>query len=104
MGASDPIAQYSYLINALQRDHSSLAYIHIVEPRLVNSEKGHGDNDFQVPLGSSINFIRDIWKGPIISAGGYTPQGAMSVADKTGDLVAFGRYAFIRPIIYGSTY
>ena len=40
----------------------------------------------------SNDFIRDIWRPrPIISAGGYTRETALEVAETKGDLIAFGR-------------
>lgn len=40
----------------------------------------------------SNDFIRDIWRPrPLISAGGYTRETAIDVAEKKGDLIAFGR-------------
>ena len=39
MRMDDPIPQYSYIVNQLVAHHPSLAYIHVVEPRV----SGHVD-------------------------------------------------------------
>lgn len=40
----------------------------------------------------SNDFIRDIWAPrPIVSAGGYTRDIALEVAEEKGDIIAFGR-------------
>ncbi|KAL9537116.1 hypothetical protein MBANPS3_012063 [Mucor bainieri] len=43
--------------------------------------------------------FRQIWKGPFISAGGYTynTQSAFDVAEKTDNLIAFGRLFISNP-------
>ncbi|OCH85979.1 FMN-linked oxidoreductase [Obba rivulosa] len=89
MRMDDPIPQFSHLVEQLRERHPDLAYIHLVEPRAT------GDHDREVITGESNDFIREIWgPRPIISAGGFTRETAIELAEKTGDLVAFGR-AFI---------
>lgn len=106
MGMEDPIPQFSHLASQLANRHPSLAYIHVVEPRV------SGQDDCEMPVGEvrlaivlslspsllhllflqSNDFLREIWRPrPLISAGGYTPEIALETAEKKGDLIAFGR-------------
>lgn len=90
-GASDVEGQYTDLLASIQHEFPKLAYVHIVEPRI------NGSTNVSVPLGVSSDFIRGVWKGPLISAGGYTPEDAITSADRTGDLIAFGRSFISNP-------
>ena len=92
MRMKDPVPTFSHLISTVLTDHPELAYIHIVEPRADGAETRtspiavHENNDF------FRNIVREIGKGTkFISAGGYTRETAIDVADKKGDLIAFGR-------------
>ncbi|GAA5796789.1 hypothetical protein HPULCUR_002164 [Helicostylum pulchrum] len=83
------VETWSYLTSEIQKNHPQLAYLHFVEAR--------GDM-----MGESVNTVdtlapyRQIWKGPFITASGFSnaTQEAIDLAEKTGDLIAFGR-AFI---------
>jgi len=88
MGLPDPKPQFSYLVSQLR--NYNLAYLHVIEPGIA----GVADGD--APLGSSNDFLREIWceegKDRIfISAGGYTRQTAIERAEAKGSMVAFGR-------------
>ncbi|KAG5358532.1 NADPH dehydrogenase 1 [Yarrowia sp. B02] len=78
--------QYEYVVTQLQARFPDLAYIHVIEGRT------DGHQDLEVPSWMNNDWIQDIWKGPIIRAGGYTPESAVKEA-QTNDrtLVAFGR-------------
>lgn len=92
MGMRDPIPTFSYLVSRLTELHPTLAYIHVIEPRV----SGLGDRNVRV--GESNDFIRNIWSPrPLISAGGYTRELAIAAADKAGDLIAFGRHFIANP-------
>ncbi|KAK1232841.1 hypothetical protein PQX77_004007 [Marasmius sp. AFHP31] len=97
----DPVPMYSYLVKELKKAHPSLAYIHVVDPRVV------GVTDVE-PENRSNDFIREIWtKGPggneaedgrrLISAGGYDLKSGAELADTKGDLVAYGRLFISNP-------
>lgn len=91
MGMQNPIPQFSHIVASLRDSHPTLAYIHLVEPRV----DGWADRREGVPSGQSNDFIRQIWAPrPLITAGGYTLEMAVETAEKKGDLIAFGR-AFI---------
>jgi 2,4-dienoyl-CoA reductase-like NADH-dependent reductase (Old Yellow Enzyme family) len=88
MGMKDPIPQFSYMIKTAKERFPSLAYVHVVEPRIdeiVNPEDDkHPD--------ASNDALRAIWKPkPYIAAGGFTRQHALETADTHGNLIAFGR-------------
>ncbi|KAJ3551583.1 hypothetical protein NM688_g4619 [Phlebia brevispora] len=92
MRMEDPIPQFTHLVSELARQHPSMAYIHVVEPRV------HRFDDIEVPPGESNDFMRDIWfPRPLISAGGYKRENALDVAEEKGDLIAFGRYFISNP-------
>ncbi|KAI0354204.1 NADH:flavin oxidoreductase/NADH oxidase [Trametes cingulata] len=89
MRMPDPIPTFTYLVSRLATDHPNLAYLHVVEPGI------SGNIDGIVKPGESNEFIRTIWlPRPLVSAGGYTRERALEVAEETGQLIAFGR-AFI---------
>ncbi|KAG2235855.1 hypothetical protein BDF21DRAFT_111596 [Thamnidium elegans] len=83
-----PIETCSYLMTQLQKYYSKLAYVHFMDTR---SEKNIG-TDLAKPY-------RSIWKGPIISSGfsSCNVEHAIEYAEKTGDLIAFGRLFIANP-------
>jgi N-ethylmaleimide reductase len=88
---SDPIALFSYAISKLNQ--FKLAYLHLIEPRIKGSYEVEGD---QTPV-ASVRF-REIFKGTIISAGGFKPDTAEAIIENgDADLVAFGRYFISNP-------
>ncbi|KAL0572971.1 hypothetical protein V5O48_008985 [Marasmius crinis-equi] len=97
-GDRDPIPTYSHLVQELKRSHPTLAYIHVVDPRV----DGLTELD-ESSIGKRSNqFIRDIWTEGnsgrrLISAGGYGLKTATELADTKGDLVAFGRSFISNP-------
>ncbi|ORY90509.1 hypothetical protein BCR43DRAFT_499417 [Syncephalastrum racemosum] len=90
-----PYATWAYLTEQLQMKHPKLAYLHFIEPRDDMMPK----TDVEARLQLSLDPFRAIWKGPFISAGGYTtdPKLAKEVADQTGNLIAFGRTYVANP-------
>ncbi|KAL4247445.1 Aldolase-type TIM barrel [Abortiporus biennis] len=91
MGMEDPYPTYSYLVQQLAERFPDLAYIHAVDPR-ESSDTPDGLN------GKSLDTFRNIWSPrPFISAGSYTPELALEVANNKGDLIAFGRNFLANP-------
>ncbi|KAI9318001.1 hypothetical protein BX666DRAFT_1933769 [Dichotomocladium elegans] len=90
-----PYETWGYMIDRLQKRHPNLAYIHMIEPRDDFSRTTKNDTV------NSLDPFRAIWKGPFISAGGYTthPDLAAKVADETGNLIAIGRAFIANPDI-----
>lgn len=88
---SDPENTYGYVASRLNR--SSLAYLHIIEPRVRGSEDvGKNSKVTATP------FMRNIYIGKIIAAGGFDPESAESiVASRVADMVAFGRHFISNP-------
>ncbi|KAJ7439956.1 NADH:flavin oxidoreductase/NADH oxidase [Mycena latifolia] len=81
-----PKPTYAHLVTQLRERYPDFAYLHIVEPR------ADGAETVEVKEGYSNDFIREIWGDrPLISAGGYTRETALAVAEEKGDLVAFAR-------------
>jgi NADPH2 dehydrogenase len=92
MREKDPIPTFSYLIQQLHDRFPSLAYLHLVEPRIKgdNDAKAKGADDSQ---GDSNDFACTIWgERPLIVAGGFNPKTATDKVEKDGGLVAFGRW------------
>lgn len=93
MGMQDPIPQFSDLISRLQT--LGIAFIHAIEPRI----KGDTAISPKSPS-ASLDFIYDIWTGPIIIAGGYSPELAKELVEAHPDkdiVIAFGRHFLSNP-------
>ena len=91
MSDSDPKSLFTYVAKHLNR--FGLAYLHIIEPRVrgnVVVEQGQG------PVAAE--YLRSVFNGKIIAAGGFEPDTGESVVAKgDADLVAFGRYFVSNP-------
>jgi N-ethylmaleimide reductase len=91
MSDSDPEATFGYVAQALNR--FGLAYLHIIEPRIVGAE---APVEGKAPVAAAQ--IRKIFTGPIIVAGGFERQGAQEIVERgDADLVAFGRHFSSNP-------
>jgi len=94
MKMSDPIPQYTHFITSLSVSHPNLAYLHVVEPQ---SRRGLADTT----MNESNDFIRHIWAPrPLIVAGGFTRESALTRSDESGDLIAFGKPFISNPDIH----
>ncbi len=112
MKDENPMPNFEQLIKSFLKQHPKLAYVHVVE--------GRGGAVMAVPEGTAnsheedLEPLRDIlkkhaeehFKGEdfdssaapkFISAGGFLPDGAKELSDRTGDLVAFGRQFIANP-------
>ncbi|MDP9568376.1 UNVERIFIED_ORG: N-ethylmaleimide reductase [Kosakonia oryzae] len=93
MHDSDPAATFHYLAEKL--NDAALAYLHIIEPRIVGPE----DRDsgyYAEPVAS--HQLRAFYHGTIIAAGGFKPEAAeQMLASKDADLIAFGRLFTANP-------
>jgi hypothetical protein len=101
----DPIPTFSHLISTLLGAHPELAYIHAVDARI---DGGHDRTDY-IPPNESNDFIRDIirqkGKGTkLISAGGYTRELGIEVADAKGDLIGYARPFLANVGVYSFTW
>lgn len=82
----DPKPTFAHFVSTIKQRYPELSYLHAIEPRVA------GDEDGESSEAESNDFLREIWKPkPFISAGNYSRESAMKTADKTGDLIAFGR-------------
>lgn len=90
----DPEPTFSYLVTQLRSLYPKFAYLHVVEPRVA------AGYDREAPVNESNDFIRAIWNTPesesnnsmYIAAGRFSLEDAKETSQKTGQLVAFGRY------------
>ncbi|OCH92314.1 FMN-linked oxidoreductase [Obba rivulosa] len=92
MRMADPIPTFKHFVTCLKESYQEFAYVHLVEPRI----SGSAERDMMA--GESNDFIREVWlPRPLITAGGYTRELALQTAEKTGELIAFGRYFISNP-------
>jgi N-ethylmaleimide reductase len=92
-GEAEPMPLYKYAIEQL--NPLGLAYLHFIEPR--SSGAGRAEVNWQgVP--SAMVLYRPIWKGVLITAGGFTGETAeAAIADGHADAIAFGRIFISNP-------
>ncbi|KAG1444171.1 hypothetical protein G6F56_010408 [Rhizopus delemar] len=92
MADANPEETWGYMASELQKRFPQLAYIHFVEPRssLFSGEGNTVD---------SLGYYRSLWKGPFISAGGFSNarEHAIKVAEDTNNLIAIGRDFIANP-------
>lgn len=94
MRMQDPIPQFTDVIKKANK--LNLAYLHLIESQV--SEPG----DVQYSDGNDkLDFAYELWDGALLVAGGYTPQGAKELVDKTyphkNIVVIFGRWFISNP-------
>jgi len=91
MSDSNPHATFGYVAGRL--NEYDLAYVHVIEPRIrgiVEKETTSAD--------VTSKDIRQIYKGTIVAAGGFTGESAEQIViDGHADLVAFGRMFISNP-------
>jgi N-ethylmaleimide reductase len=92
-GEADPMPLYTHAIQSL--NPLGLAYLHFIEPR--SSGAGRAEVNHQnVP--SAMVLFRPVWKGVLISAGGFTGESAeAAIAAGHTDAIAFGRIFISNP-------
>ncbi|KAK4465797.1 hypothetical protein QBC42DRAFT_108118 [Cladorrhinum samala] len=98
MRMADPVPQFTDVIRKIGEKHQ-LAYIHLVQTRIAgNKTESKPDEEVEE---ESLHFVLDVWKGPLLIAGGLTPESAKHLVDeeyKGRDVVAvFGRYFISTP-------
>ncbi|ORY86242.1 hypothetical protein BCR37DRAFT_376799 [Protomyces lactucae-debilis] len=85
------IPQFTHLIQNLPKD---LAYLHMTESR-VQGIFDKADDDAE-----KLNFALDLWKGPVVIAGGFRPESAIQVAEQDDrTMIAFGRLWIRNPLL-----
>ncbi|GAA5810972.1 hypothetical protein MFLAVUS_004401 [Mucor flavus] len=85
-----PVETWGYITSQIQEKYPELAYLHFIEAR------SDFYSDSRVNTVDTLAPYREIWKGPFITAGGFSTalEHAVTLAENTGNLIAFGR-AFI---------
>ena len=90
---SDTVPHFSTVISELGK--RGLAYLHLIEPRA--SSAGIAD-DASVDSADNASLFRHLFDGPVITAGGYTPDmGVAAIQAGLADAVAFGRMFIANP-------
>jgi N-ethylmaleimide reductase len=92
-GEPDPMPLYTDVVERL--NPLGLAYLHFIEPR--SSGAGRAEVNWEnVP--SAMVLFRPIWKGVLITAGGFTGGAAdAAIRDGHADAIAFGRIFISNP-------
>jgi N-ethylmaleimide reductase len=92
-GEADPMPLYTHVVQSL--NPLGLAYLHFIEPR--SSGAGRAEVNHQnVP--SAMVLFRPIWKGVLMTAGGFTGETAdAAIAAGHADAIAFGRIFISNP-------
>ncbi|KAI8364863.1 hypothetical protein EDC96DRAFT_510625 [Choanephora cucurbitarum] len=90
MADENPTETWGHALTQLQKKHPNLSYVHVTEPR----SSWLTDNNTERT--DSLDSFRKIWQGTFITASGFSnkKEQAFEIAEKTGNLCAFGR-AFI---------
>ncbi|KAJ7678441.1 hypothetical protein B0H14DRAFT_2423333 [Mycena olivaceomarginata] len=91
---TDPVPTYGHIVSELKRLHPTLAYIHIIEPRIST------DSSIDASprnAGQSNYFIRDIWGDrSLINGGWFTRESGVNLAeDHKNPLVAYERHFIV---------
>jgi NADPH2 dehydrogenase len=90
-GHGRPVPTYGHIVSELKRLHPTLAYIHVIEPRI--SADSSIDASRQ-NTGQSNDFIHDIWGDrPLISGG--CESGINLGEDHKKALVAYERHSIV---------
>ncbi|KAF7289749.1 putative inactive dehydrogenase EasA [Mycena indigotica] len=93
MYMEDPRPVHIYAVSQLRNRFPNLAYLHAIEPRADGAETAK-----VVRAGASNDFLREIWgEKPFITAGGWTRETALAVAEEKGGLVSFARSFIANP-------
>ena len=91
MHDSNPEETFGYVAKAMNR--FDLAYLHIVEPRIIGSEAIEAGRP---PVASAA--LRKLFHGTILAAGGFEKEDAELIVEKgDADLVVFGRHFISNP-------
>ncbi|KZP21341.1 FMN-linked oxidoreductase [Athelia psychrophila] len=95
MGMTNPGPQFTHLISTIRDLYPDFAYLHILEARV----DGVVDREtVSVNLLKERDALHALWAPrPLITAGGYDRELGLDVAQKTGQLVAYGRLFISNP-------
>jgi N-ethylmaleimide reductase len=92
-GEPDPMPLYTHAIEQL--NPLGLAYLHFIEPR--SSGTGRAEVNWEGKPSAMVLF-RPIWKGVLITAGGFSGETAdAAIRDGFADMIAFGRIFISNP-------
>ncbi|KAH8162800.1 hypothetical protein CIB48_g5438 [Xylaria polymorpha] len=95
MKMDDPVPQFSDLITKISG--LGIAYLHLIEARIT----GIADAGSAPGPSETLAFAYDLWKGPLLVSGGFTPESARRLVDNDRPdkeiIVMFGRRFISRP-------
>ncbi|KAJ4391816.1 hypothetical protein N0V93_005436 [Gnomoniopsis smithogilvyi] len=91
MKMADPKPQFAYLVTELNK--LNIAFVHLVESRVAGN--------VDIEEGEKLDFLVDIWSGPLLLAGGFRPDSAVKTVDEEypnkNVVIVFGRYFISNP-------
>jgi N-ethylmaleimide reductase len=94
MHDSDPVALFTAVAKKLS--HYSLAYLHVVEPRIRGKALLEGDSLESGLLAAEM--IRPAYRGNLVANGGFTPESAADfINEGHADAVSFGKLFISNP-------
>jgi N-ethylmaleimide reductase len=94
MQDSDPIALFTAVAKELSDD--SLAYLHVVEPRIRGKALLEGDSLESGLL--AVEMIRPAYRGNLVANGGFTPESAADlIAEDHANAISFGKLFISNP-------
>ncbi|KAI0296960.1 putative NADPH2 dehydrogenase chain OYE2 [Multifurca ochricompacta] len=95
MGMKNPLPTFTTFVERIRDAHPSLAYIHVIEPRMNVYFQENLSNDNEHDTNA---LIRKAWGDrPYIAAGGLDRGDAIEIVKNEGGLVAFGRHFLANP-------
>ena len=93
MSDSDTQGLFTYVVTEISK--MNLAFLHLIEPR---STMAGGTDKVMDNMPSTAGLFGKLFKGKVISAGGYTRENAIeTVENNIADAVAFGRFFISNP-------
>ncbi|KAI0661290.1 NADH:flavin oxidoreductase/NADH oxidase [Cubamyces menziesii] len=86
----DPKPTFTYLVNQFKEKYPNLAFLHVVAP---GAPGNRGPED-----PSEADFIYDLWAPrPVIVTGGFDRESGLRVAERTGQIIGYGRAFLANP-------
>ncbi|EXJ91321.1 hypothetical protein A1O1_04433 [Capronia coronata CBS 617.96] len=99
MKMDDPIPQFTDAITRAR--HAGIAYLHLIESRIAGAADYYRADGQGQGHEERLDFAYDLWDGPLLVAGGYTPQSARRLVDEEYPdkdiVVVFGRHFIANP-------
>jgi N-ethylmaleimide reductase len=94
ISSSDPVEIFSHVARELGA--RKIAYLHVVEPRINGNVTVENTHPVEETLTAA--FFKPLFKGPVLSAGGYDKESAeAALTSGAADAIVFGRHFVSNP-------